>query len=255
MLLVARGVLLEAVRRREIYVIVAVTCMFILALAQIRFFGIASLNKFYREVALKIMSGATGLTVVVLGARQLPREFASRTIYPLLARPIRRETFLLGKQLGVAWAGTFCLGLFLILYILGCITLGVDLYPALLMQHAILQICMLWVLSSLCFLLSTIVHFDAAVTLGTLYFFIASVFANLYLELYEYASGFARWLILGLTWLTPQLMLFDLSEKNIHGDVWPPLAAQDILQLCVYALIFTIAHLILTLLCFRRKTL
>lgn len=254
-LLVAKGVWLEALRRREIYVIVAVSCLFILALAQFRFFGLEALSKFYREVALKIMGGATGLTVVVLGARQLPREFESRTVYPLLARPIRRGTFLIGKQLGVAGAGVFCLGLFLILYVLGCLTIGVELYPQLLIQHAVLQVCMLLILTSLCFLLSVLVSFDAAVTMGFLYFLVSSVFANLYLVMYESAVGLSRWIIVGLTWLTPQLMLFDLSEKNVHGDVWPPLAAGVIGQLILYALIFTTAHLLGTLWIFRRKSL
>lgn len=122
--LVACGVWLEAIRRKEIYVIVAVSCLFILGLSQLRFFGLVDLSKFYREVALKIMGTATALTVIVLGSRQLPREFDSRTIYPLLARPIHRITYLFGKQLGVMSAGAFCLGLFLILYVLGCLLLG-----------------------------------------------------------------------------------------------------------------------------------
>jgi ABC-type transport system involved in multi-copper enzyme maturation permease subunit len=255
LLLIAKGVWLEALRRKEIYVIVAVTCLFILALAQLRFFGLESLNKFYREVALKIMGGAAGLTVIVLGARQLPREFQSRTIYPLLARPINRSTFLLGKQLGVAGAGIFCLVLFLSLYILGCLTLGTELYPWLLWQHFLLQMQMLLVLSSFCFLLSVLVNFDAAVTFGCLYFFVSSVFANLYLVLYENATEAGRLIIWAVTWLTPQLMMFDLSEKNIHGDVWAPLDGLAVAQLGVYASLFTMGHLLLTLWLFRRKAL
>lgn len=253
--LVAKGVWLEAIRRREIYVIVAVSCLFILALAQFRFFGLETLNKFYREVALKIMGGASGLTVIVLGARQLPREFESRTIYPLLARPIRRWTFLIGKQLGVAGAGTFCLGMFLCLYVLGCLMIGVDLYPTLLLQHTLLQICMLLILTSLCFLLSVVVSFDAAVAMGFLYFVVSSVFANLYLVMYESTAGLARGVIVALTWLTPQLILFDLSEKNVHGDVWPALEAGVIFQLVIYAAVFTMIHLTGTLWIFRRKSL
>jgi ABC-type transport system involved in multi-copper enzyme maturation permease subunit len=255
MLSVARGVWLEALRRREIYVIVAVTCLCILALAQIRFFDVDALTKFYREVALKLMGAATALTVIVLGVRQLPREFDSRTIYPLLARPIHRGTFLLGKQLGVAGAGVFCLGLFLLLYMLGCLVIGAELYPVLLLQHALLQICMILILTSLSFLLSILVNIDAAITLGVLYFFVSSVFANLYLVLYENAAGAARLVIVALTWLMPQFMLFDLSEKNVHGDVWSPLTAGVMLQLGLYAMAFTAAHLVLTFWLFRRKPL
>ena len=253
--MVAQGVWREAYRRKEIYVIVAGSCLFILALANIRFFGMDTLSKFYREVALKIMSFATGLTVIVLGARQLPREFESRTIYPLLARPIRRGTFLMGKQLGVVGAGMFCLGLFLSLYVVGCLTLGAELYPVLLLQHALLQIWMLCILTSLCFLLSVLVSFDAAVTLGFLYFFTSTIFSNLYLVLYENSVGVARHLIMALTWLTPQLTLFDLSEKNIHGDVWPPVPFPVLFQLMGYALMFTAVHLVLSLWVFRRRPL
>lgn len=253
--LVARGVWLEAIRRKEIYVIVAVSCLFILGLSQLRFFGLVDLSKFYREVALKIMGTATALTVIVLGSRQLPREFDSRTIYPLLARPIHRITYLFGKQLGVMSAGAFCLGLFLILYVLGCLLLGAPIYPVLLMQHVFLQLCMLLILTSLCFLLSVRFSLDSAVTFGFLYYLVSSILSNLFLMLHETAEGAGRMVINALTWMLPQLILFDLSEKNVHGEVWSPLPALVIGQLFLYALAFTSVYLVVTLLVFRRKAL
>jgi ABC-type transport system involved in multi-copper enzyme maturation permease subunit len=253
--LVARGVWLEAIRRKEIYVIVAVSCLFILGLSQLRFFGLADLSKFYREVALKIMGSATALTVIVLGSRQLPREFESRTIYPLLARPIHRITYLCGKQLGVMAAGTFCLALFLGLYVAGCLLLGAPIYPMLLMQHVFLQLCMLLILTSLCFLLSVKFSLDSAITFGFLYYLVSSILSNLFLMLYEATEGTGRIVINGLTWILPQFVLFDLSEKNVHGDVWEALPAAVMGQLFLYAMAFTTVYLVFTLLVFRRKPL
>ncbi|MEX2607991.1 MAG: ABC transporter permease subunit [Kiritimatiellia bacterium] len=253
--LVARGVWLEAIRRKEIYVIVAVSCLFILGLSQLRFFGLMDLSKFYREVALKIMGAATALTVIVLGSRQLPREFESRTIYPLLARPIHRITYLFGKQLGVMAAGAFCLMLFLGLYVAGCLLLGAPIYPVLLMQHVFLQLCMLLILTSLCFLLSVRFSLDSAITFGFLYYLASSILSNLFLMLHESAQGAARVVITAFTWLLPQLILFDLSEKNVHGDVWGPLPAVAMGQLFLYALAFTTVYLGITLALFRRKPL
>jgi len=86
--LIAKSVLIEAIRRKEIYVIVLVAVCIILATGTVRFFGYQTMSKFYREVSMQIMNLATALTVIILAARQLPREFENRTIYPLLAKPV-----------------------------------------------------------------------------------------------------------------------------------------------------------------------
>ncbi len=254
-LLVARGVWLEALRRREIYVIVALCCAVILALARVRFFGLDSLSKFYREIALKLMGVSTALTVVVLASRQLPREFESRTIHPLLARPVTRTRFVLGKWVGVMGAGAFCLSLFLFLYVVGSAMMGAQLYTGLLVQHVILQLCMLGVLAALCFLLSILCNLDAAITFGTLFYIASSVFATLGTLVYETAGAWSRLCIRVVTWLLPQFLLFDLSEKSTHGEHWAPLPASILLQLVLYALVFTATYLGLTLLLFRRRPL
>ena len=59
--LIARTVLIEAIRRREIYAIVALSMLLIGAVMTVDFFQIEGLTKFYRDVALKIMSVATAL--------------------------------------------------------------------------------------------------------------------------------------------------------------------------------------------------
>ena len=107
-LLISRTVLVEAVRRKEIYAIVLISLMLIAATMTVNFFKLEGLAKFYRETGLQIMSIATALSVIVLAARQLPREFESRTIYPLLAKPVSRFQFLMGKILGVLLAAAFC---------------------------------------------------------------------------------------------------------------------------------------------------
>ncbi len=78
--LIAKSVLIEAVRRREVYAIVLVSSLLIAAVLAMDFFELEGLSRFYREVALKLMGVATALTTIVLSARQLPREFEQRTI-------------------------------------------------------------------------------------------------------------------------------------------------------------------------------
>ncbi|MCX7014368.1 MAG: ABC transporter permease subunit [Candidatus Sumerlaeota bacterium] len=114
--LIARTILLEAVRRQELYVIVLICVALLTGLRFVRWFDLESLDKFYREVSLEAMQVAVALTAILLAARQLPREFKNRTLYPLLAKPVSRLQFLLGKFLGVMLAAGFCYALFIVIY-------------------------------------------------------------------------------------------------------------------------------------------
>jgi ABC-type transport system involved in multi-copper enzyme maturation permease subunit len=213
------------------------------------------MSKFYREIALKLMSAATALTVLILGTRQLPREFSSRTIYPLLARPVQRGSFLMGKLLGVSGAGFFCLFLFLLLYVIGCLGMGAPVYHGLLFQHLWLQLCMVVLLSSLSLLLSLLFDLDAAICIGALLLTLSAVISNLFLLLYENAGVAARHVLELLTWILPQISLFSLVEKNVHGELWDLLTLTVMAQLTAYALVCSCAYLVLTWWLFRRRPL
>jgi Cu-processing system permease protein len=253
--LVAWSVLIEAVRRRALYVVVLGATLLIGAVMTIDFFELEGLTKFYREVALKVMGVAAALTVVFLAGRQLPREFEQRTIYPILARPLGRPTFLAGKLLGVMLAGAFCFALFMLVYLAGALYLGGSIPWTLFIQHVYLQLLMLLILATLTFWLSMLMNFDAAIAVGILFYALASTFMTVSSTLYEYTGAVGKGLIVACTWLIPQLPLFDLSQKAVHADIWPPLGAGTMITLTVYGLIFAGAYFALTLLWFRRRPL
>jgi hypothetical protein len=152
-------------------------------------------------------------------------------------------------------AGAFCYGLFVLIYILGSLSMGAPVFPMLLLQHSILQLEMLFILTSLCFLLSILVNLDAAITFGSLFYIVSSTLATLFNMIYESAGAGLRFVVQALTWLLPQFMLFDLSEKNVHGDVWGPIPFRVIAQLTGYALVFSSVYILITLMLFRRRSL
>jgi ABC-type transport system involved in multi-copper enzyme maturation permease subunit len=252
---VARTVLIEAIRRREIYVIVLVSCLLIAAVMALDFFSLEGLTKFYREFALRGMSAATAVTVIVLACRQLPREFESRTIYPLLARPIGRATFLLGKLLGVWLAAGLCLGLFMTVFVAGMFYLGGTVHWPLFAQYVYLQMAMMLILAALGFTVSMLCNVDAAITIGVLLYALGSTLASIMTYIYELATPLGQWGLVALTYLLPQLMLFDLSEKTVHAEVWEPLAFSTMATLTVYAAIFGFCYFAFSFLLFRRRAL
>ncbi len=251
--LIAKTIFIEALRRREIYVIVILTAAILLASSWFRFFNLQSLHKFYLEISLKAMSVATVLTSIVLGARQLPREFESRTIYTLLAKPITRMEFLLGKYLGVVAAGAFCLLLFMAVFCIGRFFTHIPVSWSLFLQFIYLQVLLVAVMSALAFLLSMLINLDAAVVTSTLIYLLGSILTNALMLLYGELGVAGRGLLRLLNYTVPQPVLFDLSNKLVHE--WPPIAAGVIGLSTLYALMFIVPYLSLSYLLFRHRPL
>ncbi|MCA9413461.1 MAG: ABC transporter permease subunit [Candidatus Omnitrophica bacterium] len=270
--LIAKSVLIEAVRRKEIYVIVLMAVGVILMTGTVKFFGYEGMNKFYRDVSLKIMNITAALTVVVLAARQLPREFEKRTIYPLLAKPVGRSTFLTGKFLGVVLAGAFCYGLFVILFLGGMKFLGATLNWGLFAQTVFLQMLALYVVAAMAFMLSLLFNVDAAITVTVLVFALGGALSAAIDYIYDsmrtvipftapwidghwYATSLGDVFMRFLNLAVPQLTLFDLSGKLIHENVWGPVPTWVILQLTLYAGVYLLLFLGVSQILFSRRAL
>jgi len=254
-LLIARSVLIEAVRRKEIYAIVLLSVLLIGAVGTTRFFELEGIGKFFREIALKVMSVATSLTVIVLAARQLPREFETRTIYPLLAKPISRGEFLLGKLLGVMGAGLFCFGIFMIIFVLGSWSLGTPIHWPIFLQYLYVQTLGMLVLATLAFLLSLLTNLDAAITIATLFFMLGSILLNAITFLHSGADKATIIILKILLYGLPQMTLFDLSGKVVHQEAWGAIDSATILSLTLYAFTFAAIYFAISLALFRRRPL
>jgi ABC-type transport system involved in multi-copper enzyme maturation permease subunit len=252
---IARSVLIEALRRRELHVILLLGLALATTGLAVDFFDLGGWVKFYRELALNLMSLATAIAVVLLATRQLPREFEQRTIYPLLARPISRAAFLTGKALGVVAAALVCYALFFALYVIGMLYLGGDIGWALILQHLYLQLWHMLLLTAACFLLSLCFSSDAAVVIGLLLYLTSNLLSHITLSLYPLTNALGRVLLQLFTYLLPQLTLFDLSAKALHQEYWPPLDTVTMLALTAYALVYTLLYSSAAYLLFRRKPL
>lgn len=251
---------LEAWRRKEVYVLVLVTVLLLVGLRFVHFFDLEGLGKFYREVSLKAMNVVSAFLVILLSARQLPREFRLRTIYPLLAKPVGRLDFLLGKFLGCWTGGIFCYFLFMVVFLFGSVTLDAPMHYGLFAQGVYLHLLSMAVLASLVFFLSMLLYEDAAITISSLLYLASQVLMNLMSFLYESVNRVAQWGIVVLHYVIPQLTLFDLSTKIVHsmqGEkvVWPPVSGVVLFQLTLYAGVYVLVFLAGAFLVFRRKRL
>jgi ABC-type transport system involved in multi-copper enzyme maturation permease subunit len=102
---IARVVLLEMIRRKDFYVLFFITGLITLLLGSVSIFNDRNIAGYLKELALLLIWISSLVIAISTAARQLHAEKESRTIFPLLAKPVSRGQLLLGKFLG-CWLAT-----------------------------------------------------------------------------------------------------------------------------------------------------
>jgi len=249
--LIAKTILIEAMRRKDLYVVALISAFIISLVGVFRFFGITGLHKFFREVSLTVMNWATTILVILLAARQLPREFESRTIYPLLAKPVSRLQFLAGKFTGTLLAAAIAYAIFMAFFFLGQLQIGVPVVWGTLLQMIYLHFLALAVLCALTLMLSTLMTHSATLTVAFLFFVFSEQITAFIRIYYEQAGEGMRRALWVLNYAVPQLALMDLTEKVVHD--WPAVPSWVLEFLTVDAAIFVAVYFAISFLKFRKR--
>src|SRR5258708_18128373 len=118
-LAVAGVVIKEMYRRKDFYVLLILTVVITALMGSVNFFDDAKLVRYLKEICLLLIWISSLAIAIVTTARQIPAEKESRTIFPLLAKPISRSQLLAGKFLGCWLACGIALGCFYAFF--GCI--------------------------------------------------------------------------------------------------------------------------------------
>ncbi len=241
----------ELIRRRDAYVALILSAAILVPLGGVNVFGIEGAIRHLREIALMLVWLFSIVIAVVTAARQIPVEIEQRTLYPLLARPVRRSDIVVGKALGAITASKLCLALFYLLFIGLSVWKGAALDGLALLQAFCLHAVFLAMVTTLVVAGSTVLTRSANMTFSVLIVAGMLLFGGR-LAGWGAEGGIARvWT--AVHWLAPHFELFDMRYRLIHE--WGPLPPGAWLQLCLYGLAYAGALLIVACALFRRKTL
>jgi ABC-type transport system involved in multi-copper enzyme maturation permease subunit len=97
---IAGVVIKEMYRRKDFYVLFVLTAAITLLLGSVDFFNDDRIVRYLKEICLLLIWISSVVIAVTTAARQIPAERESRTIFPLLAKPVGRGQLILGKFLG-----------------------------------------------------------------------------------------------------------------------------------------------------------
>ena len=249
---VAKVTILQSFRRKDPYVVIILVAVLVFGAGLFSTFGTEGLGKFVKDVGFTITNVMAVVLCVITAARQMPTEIENRTLYPLLAKPVSRLQVYLGKYLGVGIMSTAVVLLFFIeLYFLFQI-LGIPV-SAVFWQALYLRILSMWIIAGFVLTMSMLLTSGANVTISLLVCLAMQTFANTITTVETDLQGIGQVLLRGFYFILPQLHLFDLSKKEIHG--WPPVELWVLAALTIYAAVYSAAFLAIGAYRFHRTAL
>jgi len=246
--------LLESIRRKDLYVLLILSLALMGGTGFIQFFGVSGLEQFLKDISLFVVNVCVLVLCVTATARQLPREIEMRTLFPLLAKPMSRAEYLVGKFFGSLLLAVVALALFAAEFALIAHIGGASL-GWIFAQALYLRILSLSVVVAMVLCLSLVLTHSANVVISLMLVFGASLFSRsinlVYFELEE-TSPLVGKALLWVYYFTPHFDLFDLSEKVVFD--WPPVSWATLGALSLYGLAYTLVLLVVAQLIFRRKS-
>lgn len=245
--------LLELWRRNDIFVLLVLALVLLVPLSLARPFGTVGATRYFDEAALLLVWGYSLFIALGVGGRLFTSEFANRTVYPLLAKPVSRGELLFGKYLGALAASWSALVFFYALWAVSSALRGGECMSICFFQafalHALFMA--LAVAAALCgsFLLTP----SAGATFFALLFPAMFFFGRRLPEYAENVSGFLGVLVKALYWIAPHVEFFDMRQRLVHG--WGGVEAGVFLAVMGYGMAYSAALLFLARFLFKRKRL
>jgi ABC-type transport system involved in multi-copper enzyme maturation permease subunit len=244
---VAANTFRETVRERVLYNLVFFALLMTLSGLLLGQLSIRQDEKILKDIGLAAMDLFGTLIAIFIGTGLVSKEIERRSLYPLLAKPLTRCEFFLGKFAGLAFTllvnvSVMAAGLLLTLALTGRSGAGLltAVYPILLGLLLVVAFAMLF--STL-----TSSALAAVFTVGVV---VAGRFADVVRNMREVAPGVPPWLTQVLYAALPNLRNFDFKDRVAYGD---PVPAAVLGWVTVYAAAWIAVVLSLGLASFRSR--
>lgn len=252
-LAVAHVVILEMYRRKDFYVLFFLTVLITGLMGSVNFFNDPKIVRYLKEICLALIWICGAFIAIATTARQLPAERESRTIFPLMAKPITRGQLLFGKFLG-CWAATG-LSLLAFYFFFGLVVASKEhawplgnYFQAWSLHCVMLAVVVGMTLLGSLVLSSVAANITLSVVVTTGILFVGRHLNKVAAQLGEGVGVFVS----GIYYAIPHLELFDVRDLIVHN--WPLIGWNIWGIAMVYALVYAGLLFLATWLIFRRKS-
>ena len=251
---IAGVVIKELIRRKDFYVLFVLTALITLVMGSVNIFNDAHIVRYLKAICLLMIWVSSLVIAITTTARQIPAERESRTIFPLLAKPVTRTQLLLGKFLGCWLACGIALVVFYLFFGIATMTKEHEWPVANYFQALWLHWDMLGVVIAMTLLGSLV--FAAPSSTNTICFVIVVFILLLGRHLDKVAAHLGEpghSALQALFFAIPHLEFFDVRNLVIHN--WPSIRWLICVKASAYAAAYALLFLFISCLIFRRKPL
>jgi ABC-type transport system involved in multi-copper enzyme maturation permease subunit len=240
----------ETVRERVLYNLVFFAILMTLSGLLLRDLSIRQDFKIIKDIGLASMDLFGTLIAIFIGVGLVNKEIERRSLYPLLAKPLGRGEFFVGKFVGLS---------FTLLVNIAVMTVGLWLTliatrqaPEWDLLKAIYPIYLgLVLVVALALLFSTLTSPTLA-SICTVGVVLAGRFSDVIRNMRDVAPEVPGWLPTALYYLLPNFRNFDFKDRVVYGD---PIPGQTLLWVTAYAAAYAGVLLLLGLAAFRARDL
>ncbi len=246
---IAQNTIREVVRQRMVLVLALFGVALVAASQVLSPIALGEGRKVVTDFGLAGSSLLATLLAVMLGSNLLHKELERRTIYAVMAKPIRRSEFLLGKFMGL-WVTSAALVAGMTAMVLALLSIVYRDTPWLLLGSLTLTVVELGVITAV------VVFFSSFTTPAlTAFFAMATIVAGHFADdlLYFATQGASPWITRtteAVYWLLPHLELFNVRGQVVHGIAVAP---ERLAFGAAYGLLYMIALLVAAGAIFERR--
>jgi ABC-type transport system involved in multi-copper enzyme maturation permease subunit len=245
---VAANTFRETVRERVLYNLVLFAVLMTVSGLLLRQLSLRQDEKIVKDIGLASMELFGTLIAVFIGVGLVSKEIERRSLHLILAKPVSRDEFLLGKFAGLGLTlfvnvSVMAAGLYATLW--AC-DHAAD--PRLLLAVYGTFVGLMLVVA-IALLFSTLTSSTMA-AICTVCMVLAGRFADIIRNVREVVPGVPSWLTSALYYALPNFRNFDLKDRVVHGEAigFPALAWLGLYGACYMSVV-----LLLALACFRRR--
>jgi ABC-type transport system involved in multi-copper enzyme maturation permease subunit len=238
----------EAIRDRILYLLLAFALILIGVSRLLSLLTVGNEEKIIKDIGLSAISVFGVLTAVFVGVSLVFKEIERRTVYTLLAHPVRRWQFIVGK-----FSGLFAL-LAMNLTLMSVALAGVLLLrsesPWPLVPAIVLILVELALITAFALLFSSVTNPILAALWTFAVYLMGHLSWSLQLLKDKLPEGSGRWLCDLVYAVLPNLDRLNLKAQAVHGA---PLAPGVVPLAMAYGLGYTLLVLLLACFAFERK--
>ena len=249
---IARNVFLEVVRDRILYVIGVFGIIMVMAITLLPEVAAGTEDKLILDTGFAAINILSLFVVVFIGTGLLNKEIEKKTVLVLIAKPVSRLEFILGKHLGLSLVMAVLISALTVLMLCLFTLSGIP------FQLPLILLAVLYMFLEMVLLIAAALMFGSMTstvlaTLMTLAIFAVGHETRNILELDKIAdSENFRRVAEGLFLVLPDLERLNLKNEIANGFVAPP-SGGGLLENAVYGLIYTALLLTVTVTIFERR--